>query len=95
MTDFIEQEAKIASNVFGKNIGQSFKSSSSAKRQKGSVGGRASSFAMEGGTGRPNNKKEACPCCKREHQLETCFKLRDLPSEGEIFYLFKEEWHLF
>ncbi|XP_030844258.1 uncharacterized protein LOC105444708 [Strongylocentrotus purpuratus] len=89
MTDFIEQEAKIASNVFGKNIGQSFKSSSSAKRQKGSVGGRASSFAMEGGTDRPNNRKEACPCCKKEHQLETCFKLRDLPQKERFIFLKK------
>lgn len=86
LTDFIEDSAKVASNVFGKNVGrpgQTEKKAPAKFRPKGS------SFNTSGRTGK-SKELSSCPCCSEVHELEKCRKFKE-KSVDERFSLVKSK----
>ena len=77
MTDFVEVQANVASNVFGENVGQQ----KSAKPMAGSaiVKKQTKTFATHGSSSKgPSAKQEACLCCTGAHGRQACRKSKDL-----------------
>ena len=93
MTDFVEVQAKVASNVFGKNVGHSQstmkpKSSSFIPKKQGRA------FATQGRTSNPPPKKDTCPCCKIPHSLQGCRKFKEM-TQKERFEILKKNGRCF
>ncbi|PIK49544.1 hypothetical protein BSL78_13562 [Apostichopus japonicus] len=70
MTEFVEEQAKISSNVYGKQVGKSQKLLKSGTPPRKYKETRATFATYEGTSDWP--KRKVCQLCKGEHDLEEC-----------------------
>ncbi|XP_063969477.1 uncharacterized protein LOC135157524 [Lytechinus pictus] len=74
LTDFIEESAKVASNVFGKSVGrpavQDKKASAGKPRPK------VSTFNTTTSKSEKPKDSSSCPCCSEKHELDKCRKFK-------------------
>ncbi|PIK37643.1 hypothetical protein BSL78_25514 [Apostichopus japonicus] len=70
MTEFVEEQAKISSNVYGKQVGKSQKLLKSGTPPRKYKETRATFATYEGTNGLAKGK--VCQLCKGEHDLEEC-----------------------
>ena len=74
MTDFVEEQARVASNVYGMHVGRAqkmVKPNVTTRRPKDT---KASSFATHGSREEANSKtpSSGCHLCDKDHNLEEC-----------------------
>ncbi|XP_063962490.1 uncharacterized protein LOC135155922 [Lytechinus pictus] len=73
LTEFIERQAMVANNLFGKNIGQGHKAATGKAHDKqGSGGKKWTTLSTFGNEEEGKVSKRKCPCCSKIHDLETC-----------------------
>ncbi|XP_071490096.1 uncharacterized protein [Diadema antillarum] len=85
MTEFIEQSAKLASNMFGQNIKKSSKPAVGSGPKKGPqrmTFTTQASMRSETSTAYPQGVK--CPCCSQQHGLKKCQKFKERPFSDRI-----------
>jgi len=87
MADFVDRQAKVANNLYGKNVGQGMKPASvRPPNRPSSSGKRATTLSTGKGDKQNANSKSECPCCAERHELTECRKFKG-KTQNERFRL--------
>lgn len=92
MTEFVDQAARSANSMYGKNVGKGTRAEKPAMKPgtKGKSGGsfqKAYSFTTEGNTGSSYRRELKCPCCKGQHILVGCKEFKDKPQRERLRFV--------
>ncbi|XP_038062679.1 uncharacterized protein LOC119733173 [Patiria miniata] len=98
LTDFIEQKAKIASNMFGQNIGTNIRADKTSHPSFKSKPAKVTTLATQGsnavgettnGRSRPQrgNYVPKCRCCSQSHTLKECREFQQRSYDDRLKFV--------